>query len=52
MYLFYFIFIPANEAPDPGLEQAGILCLQAKELAVEHYVCYFFIFIYKYLYRI
>ncbi|XP_066936238.1 trafficking protein particle complex subunit 11-like [Clytia hemisphaerica] len=28
----------ANEAPDPGLEQAGILCLQAQELAVEHFL--------------
>jgi hypothetical protein len=35
---FHNFCIPANEAPDPSLEQAGILCLQAQELTVEHFV--------------
>lgn len=30
--------IIANEAPDPVLENAGILSLQAREYKVEHYV--------------
>ena len=30
----------ANEAPDPAMEQIGILSLQAEELQVEHYVSF------------
>ena len=32
------IFFPANEPPDPAMEQAGILSLQAQELTVDHSV--------------
>lgn len=29
----------ANEPPDPAMEQAGIMSLQAQELTVDHSVC-------------
>ena len=35
-----YLYFLANEPPDPAMEQAGILSLQAQELTVDHSVSF------------